>query len=1187
MNMKIETSDGGFAGTINGNLAGIPDIMNTEIDARVNEFNFSSEGLGLFLSEWSKSRDIDLGRFAKGIIFTLDASANGQLNAMDIDAQINSLIGGLNAKVNLANLIDSTKAIKTRGKLQTDNLDLGAVLANKSLGPVSLKTDLEASLGKAMEARIDSLFIDRLHFNKYDYSGIKAVGSLSENMFNGTIVASDPNLNFLLQGGFALSNKTNNARYQFYANVSDADLHALNFDKRGRSKLRLRTNANFTRTRDGNVLGNISIADLIVENRDSVNHIGNINLSSHSNDNEYKMRFKSSFANAAYTGSAPITKFVSDLISSTMKKETPALFADSTYTWNGNQYNFDFVSHNSMKLMAFVLPKLYINEDTRISLNIDKEGLVDASINSKRIALGNNYLKNLSFSANNRDETLSGELQSEELHFGGFTLKNNILQLLADDNHVGASYSFEDKENQEDQGELVLNADMERKGERLNVLLDILPSSINLNSKQWNIQPSSIALLGKELRIDSLELSSSEEKISASGGISASHRDTLTLSLNSFDLAFIDEFMSSKMGLRGKASGYAKLTSTPGSKGLLADILCDSSYVYDKPFGNLSIKSIWDEEFKRFNIAVQNELEGEKNLRLEAKYAPRGNYIEGKVSLDRFRIHYAEPLLSEVFSRMDGYISGDIMAEGPLNNLELSSEDTELQEAVLQVAFTNVPYFVDGNFSIDERGVSFEDMDIRDRYDGSGKIRGGINWDGFRDISFDTRMAISNMEAVQLSEEQAQGFYGDMFASGNVSIFGPLNALNLNVDATTVKSGRLHIPMSSSAAARGSSNLLTFKEIKNNQDIDPYEALRARMSDNKKSQSSFDVKIRVNATPNIEALVEIDKTSGHLLSARGNGLIEIVAGSDLFNIFGDYTISSGQYHFSAMGLVNREFEIKDASSINFVGDILASTLNIDATYSTKTSLATLIADNSSVSNRRTVNCGIQITEQLKNPEIAFSIDIPDINPMIKSRVESALSTEDKIQKQFLSLLISNSFLPDEQSGIVNNSSMLYSNVTEAMANQISNIFHKLDIPLDLGLNYQPSEGGNDIFDVAVSTQLFNNRVVVNGNIGNKEYQSSNSQSSIVGDLDIEIKLNESGAFRMTLFSHSADQYSNYLDNSQRNGIGITYQTEFNSLGEFFKNIFSSKSQREAAKIAQQEEILSGEKHILKIDENKR
>ena len=111
-----------------------------------------------------------------------------------------------------------------------------------------------------------------------------------------------------------------------------------------------------------------------------------------------------------------------------------------------------------------------------------------------------------------------------------------------------------------------------------------------------------------------------------------------------------------------------------------------------------------------------------------------------------------------------------------------------------------------------------------------------------------------------------------------------------------------------------------------------------------------------------------------------------------------------------------------------------------------------------------------------------------------------------------------------------------------MSGQLSNIFQKLNIPLDLGFNYEPTDHGNDLFDVAISTQLFNNRVVVNGSIGSKKYGTN---GDVAGDLDIGIKLNRQGSLRLNLFSHSADQYTSYLDNSQRNGIGLAWQREFN------------------------------------------
>lgn len=64
-------------------------------------------------------------------------------------------------------------------------------------------------------------------------------------------------------------------------------------------------------------------------------------------------------------------------------------------------------------------------------------------------------------------------------------------------------------------------------------------------------------------------------------------------------------------------------------------------------------------------------------------------------------------------------------------------------------------------------------------------------------------------------------------------------------------------------------------------------------------------------------------------------------------------------------------------------------------------------------------------------------------------------------------------------------------------------------------------------------------LLLNGNIGSFRY--TNQNSDVVGDIDVEIKLDDKGRFRAKAFSHSADQYSNYLDNSQRSGVGLVYQ----------------------------------------------
>ena len=1189
--IRINSDAGGFRGRASGQMKGLPYIEDTYLDARLDDFRITTKGLGKFITEWMMGNgSLDISRFAEGSVFSLNARGKGMMNALDIDARITSSIGAADADVRLSNVVSSGKPIGISGTLQTEDLNIGKVIGTELLGPTTLKTSLDARIGTGKvptEVKIDTLKIDRLHANGYDYSEITAVGNLSPNGFDGSIACHDPNLNFLLQGAFALSSKTQNARYKFFTNIGHADLNAINIDKRGISRINLRASADFTRTNTGDMRGKIDIGDIVLQNSMGKYEVGNISLNSYNNGSRYIMRLDSKFADGRYSGSAPVTTFIKDLKNITLKREIPSLFVDSTFVWNGNSYGLDFRFHNSMNLLSFVMPGLYIDEGTQLKASVDKDGILSATLNSNRLAFRTNYLKGIKADISNTDDELSGIIDCSEMRISSFTLKDSHLTLQGQDNHLGVKFDYQNDNEQANTGEIILHSKFARNTDGLGVNVEFLPSSVYINSKEWNFQPSEIFLKGDEIDVRKFAVVSGNERISIAGKASAENADTLDLNLERFDISIANGLMGKDFGIRGAATGMIRLTSPLDDKGIHIDMICDSTYFADAPLGTLNIGSQWNDEENNFGILVRNELDGRNNINVQGTFRPDNKMIELTTDLDRFSISYAQPLLTDVFSVMDGYISGRIDVEGPLSDMGISSSDTRLENGLLRIAYTNVPYHVEGPFHLDETGAYFDDITLNDNYTGTGTVRGSINWDHFRDMRFNTSISINSVEGINITEDNMDGFYGRVSGTGNISITGPINSLVLSVDAVTAGAGQLHIPLSTAATGKVT-NLLRFKEQESTERIDPYEAMMVRINKVEKSQSDFTVKLRINAQPEVEAFIEIDKSTGNILSGYGNGIIDLEVGTDLFNINGDYILSGGSYKFVAMGLVGRDFQIEDGSSIRFSGDIMNSILDINANYRTKASLSTLLSDEASVSNKRNVDCGISITGKLSNPELGFSIEVPDLNPMIKSRVESALSTEDKVQKQFLSLILSNSFLPDEQSGIVNNTTLLYSNVTEALANQLNNIFHKLDIPVDLGLNYQPNESGNDLFDVAVSTQLFNNRVVVNGNIGNKQYSTSGSQNDVVGDLDIEIKLNRSGAFRLNLFSHSADQFSNYLDNSQRNGVGLMYQTEFNSFGRFLRSIFSRKSKRQESKMQEEQAMIQGEKVVIRIEapENK-
>ena len=85
----------------------------------------------------------------------------------------------------------------------------------------------------------------------------------------------------------------------------------------------------------------------------------------------------------------------------------------------------------------------------------------------------------------------------------------------------------------------------------------------------------------------------------------------------------------------------------------------------------------------------------------------------------------------------------------------------------------------------------------------------------------------------------------------------------------------------------------------------------------------------------------------------------------------------------------------------------------------------------------------------------------------------------------------------------------------------------------------------------------NNRFVVNGNIG---YRDDNfTKNKIIGDLDVEYMLTESGKYRLKAYNHTVDRYSLRAAPFIQ-GVGVVYKEEFNSWGELWRrylNLFNS------------------------------
>jgi hypothetical protein len=304
-----------------------------------------------------------------------------------------------------------------------------------------------------------------------------------------------------------------------------------------------------------------------------------------------------------------------------------------------------------------------------------------------------------------------------------------------------------------------------------------------------------------------------------------------------------------------------------------------------------------------------------------------------------------------------------------------------------------------------------------------------------------------------------------------------------------------------------------------------------------------------------------------IIEARGRGNLNMeVNNSGDFRIYGNYTIEEGDYMFSLKNVIRKEFEIEQGSQIIWNGQPQNADINVTAVYNLRTSLNNLLMDTTQYYNKRIpVECRIQLTEKLVNPNINFDIALPTADESTRARVQGAINTEEELNKQFLSLLVLNTFMPSQQYMAGQNeafgmgaSSMAFT-TSELLSNQLSHWLSQISNNWDIGVNYQPGdEISKDQMEVALSTQLLNNRLIINGNVETTgKYQQA---SELVGDFRVDWKLTPNGKLRLKFFNRNSDRLV-YEETRYIQGAGLFYREEFNSFSELLNNIADKLSSK--------------------------
>tara|TARA_A100001011_G_C14093995_1_gene749848 strand:- start:78 stop:944 length:867 start_codon:yes stop_codon:yes gene_type:complete len=275
-----------------------------------------------------------------------------------------------------------------------------------------------------------------------------------------------------------------------------------------------------------------------------------------------------------------------------------------------------------------------------------------------------------------------------------------------------------------------------------------------------------------------------------------------------------------------------------------------------------------------------------------------------------------------------------------------------------------------------------------------------------------------------------------------------------------------------------------------------------------------------------------------------------------FDMWGNFTTSSGVYNFKNLGLLDKKFNLESGGTIVWEGDPLGAKMDLNATYEVPGGAnPAILLDNPSFNKKIPTNVGIHLQGNLLKPDNPiFEILFPNTSGTVVSEINYRLSDPQRSQLQAISLLSQGIFINDvslSMQGITNN---LYEKASDIFTSILGNNDEKLKV----GINYLQGDRNSelDIFSedrlgLTLSTQV-SDKILINGKIGVPV--GGVNETLIVGDVQIDFILNEDGTLRAKVFNKENEfrYIGDKLGYTQ--GMGLSYNVDFDSFKELINKI---------------------------------
>lgn len=1190
---------------------GLPDVGKGHFKADISELTTSAADVDrLAAALTGKNLPDEVLRIAKNAgKIGLTGKFDGTLTAFAADAALATEIGGATCLLQVSSLRDGCRGVL--GDVKTSSLQLGELLENDLLGPLSLNVHVNGELSSEHSDAEVSGEILRLGINGYDYDSLRMKGHLVNREFNGLIEARDRNLRFDFRGLLDL-NDEQRPRYDFALDLEEANLAALGVNRRDSvSVLAARIAARAVGRTLDDLNGIIFVRDVSYRYNDRELAADSVVIVGRNSLSDKFIRLRSDFVDADYEGKTSY-KEVFAYLQQRFRDYVPTL--DGGPGWQAQHPDtveladgYSQLTVNVRKinpLVNAVSPGLQIADGSQLLLRINPANdKLSFEAASDYIERGRMLVTRLNLDAHNRGDSLVFAASTEDLYLNSFHMSRVGMSGGAKDNKLELITDFADTIG-DVSGRIGFRSEFARgrgpAGRQID--LRLTPSYISRGEKTWNIYTDGITADTSRIRIDRFRMVNAGQQLLLDGVVSRRLQDSVQLTLHNFELAPFSQFTSS-MGYRvdGRTNGSATMKAVLGAGEVQADIVVDSISINDLAVPSIWLQSRWDFIQNRAGILVQQR----ENLDTLVRgfYAPSQKRYYARATLDAVELSALDPLLKGVVERTGGNADVDIALRGSGKEANLSGQ-IAVRDFTTTVDFTQVTYTMPrAVIEVKNNHLIAEGVPLYDPEKNEGLFSIDLNLEHLSNIFYSVKVLPKELMVLNTTSKDNDLFYGRIFASGSATIAGSKGGVKMDIVATTEGDSEFYMPLSGQSNAK-TADFVTFvtPEQIDTTDYLVRKKLLFQQQGRKKEAagSTMDITMALNVQDNTAFQLVIDPTVGSALKGRGNGMLNlhINPGNGIFNMYGDYTLIEGSFLFSLQNIITKKFIIESGSMIQWTGEPVDARLDINAVYKLKTSLQPLLntvtassdddQSGSRISDRSVpVDCKIHIGGRLSNPQLDFSVVVPVTDIETQAAVASVLNTQEAQAQQFISLVALGTFSNSGSANIGASSGVATG--LEMLTNQLTNWFSTDDYRIIL--NYRAgSEMTGDEVDFGFSTNLINNRLLVEveGNyiIDNKQ-AVSNNVSNFMGEAHVTWLIDKSGNLRLKAFTQTIDRFDEN-QGLQETGIGISYKEDFNNFKDLKQRIrdrFTNKKRqkkrqarreeqaRRAAEEAQRQELL--------------